>query len=163
MGPSASGGLRQPDHLGVFPGRGAATRAGSNHRNTRYGVRRRGPFARPQEHPSSWTASAVPIAGGNAWVALTIAARHRPDHGSSAPLSACRCWVRWPGAPLAPDREPASRSLSVELPFAGRARPQHRLTRVPFNQGLPLSPVFVNDKDQTLNSQEEKHHGESTH
>ena len=26
-----------------------------------------------------------------------------------------RCWVRWPCAPLAPDREPASRGLSVEV------------------------------------------------
>ena len=46
-------------------------------------------------------------------------------------------------------REPAPRALSVELLYAGRPVPATGLA-VPFPQGLPLSPVFVNDKIQTL-------------
>ena len=132
-------GLRRTQIVGL-PFRLAAICAASSHRNTRYGVRRRGPFAHLQEHPSIWTSSPVPIAGGNAWVALPIAARHRPDHGSVAPLSASRCWVRWPAAPLAPDREPASRSLSVGLPFAGLARTDIGFTH-PLQSGLAFAAV----------------------
>ena len=53
-------GLGRTRDVGVFPDRVAATRAASSHRNTRYGVRRRGPFAHLQEHPSSWTSSQFP-------------------------------------------------------------------------------------------------------
>ena len=130
-------GLRRTQ-IGGLTFRLAAICAGSSHRNTRYGGP--GPFARPQEHPSSWTSSAVPIAGGNALVALPIAARHRPDHGSVAPLSASRYWVRWPAAPLAPDREPASRRLSVGLPFAGLARTDIGFTH-PLQSGLAFAAV----------------------
>ena len=130
-------GLRRTQ-IGRLPFRLAALCAASSHRNTRYGGP--GPFARPQEHPSSWTSSAVPIAGGNALAALPIAARHRPDHGSVAPLSASRCWVRWPAAPLAPDREPASRSLSIGLPFAGLARTDIGFTH-PLQSGLAFAAV----------------------
>ena len=43
--------------------------------------------------------------------------------------AACRWRGPWPGAPLRPDREHASRSLAVEVPYAGR--PYRKLFPMP--------------------------------
>lgn len=59
-----------------------------------------------------------------------------PDHGWVCAILRLPLRVRWPGAPLRPDREPASRGLSVEVLFAVLARPRLRLPLIPFNPGL---------------------------
>ena len=52
--------------------------------------------------------------------------------------AACRWRGPWPGAPLAPEREPAPRGLSVELLYAGRACPLQRS-----GYPLPTALAFV--------------------